>query len=605
MTPTHNNEKQSEPSRPRPHTVHVPVMGTGFTIDTPLRIARYGITSVISLVDDHLIEKMRRMLCQREHEPYTPIPPKSPDSRARRITAYLDLVGDLLSRQVENLRKSHFEPGSEITRYFEMLPEGHLRRAYTEAMNEPDPERRQQLQDALREQAVPGNIEVNIMTKLDRDTGPDGSKAEAGYSDALAALRGFAESRIQGAMVFSAGFNRRLYTYAARLSSLLADAAGQFRKHIVLKVSDFRSAVVQGRFFASRGLWIHEFRVESGLNCGGHAFGGKGALLGPILEEFRLRRKELCEELFAAYTKAREKLGLPTPAEPPYTRLTAQGGIGTAEEDHFLRERFDLDGTGWATPFLLVPEAVSIDVEHLHKLADATINDVYLSDSSPLNVPYWNLRTSASEQERLRRIAEGKPGSPCGNGYASLSTELSEHPMCPSSRIFQERKLAELDATEMDPERRRILKEQVIGKACICRDLAGSALRSHDISNDIPPAICCGSSIVHFTRIASLDEMLGHIYGRLSLFSNVTDRPHMFIQEFRLALADLKKEIDLASAKLSDKTGEYFQECRETLSQALDFYRNLATEFVRETREKFLTDLESLADELKLLPNPA
>ena len=34
------------------HTFHIPVMGTGFTIDTPLKVARYGIASVVSLVDD-------------------------------------------------------------------------------------------------------------------------------------------------------------------------------------------------------------------------------------------------------------------------------------------------------------------------------------------------------------------------------------------------------------------------------------------------------------------------------------------------------------------------------------------------------------------------
>ena len=35
-------------------------MGTGFTIDTPLNVAKYGISSVVSLVDDLLIEKMRK-----------------------------------------------------------------------------------------------------------------------------------------------------------------------------------------------------------------------------------------------------------------------------------------------------------------------------------------------------------------------------------------------------------------------------------------------------------------------------------------------------------------------------------------------------------------
>jgi len=37
------------------HTFHIPVMGIGYTIDTPLKVAHLGIDSVISLVDDQLI----------------------------------------------------------------------------------------------------------------------------------------------------------------------------------------------------------------------------------------------------------------------------------------------------------------------------------------------------------------------------------------------------------------------------------------------------------------------------------------------------------------------------------------------------------------------
>ncbi len=52
------------------HTFSIPVMGTGFLVDTPLKVARYGISSVISLVDDSLIERMRRFHLEQEGEPY-------------------------------------------------------------------------------------------------------------------------------------------------------------------------------------------------------------------------------------------------------------------------------------------------------------------------------------------------------------------------------------------------------------------------------------------------------------------------------------------------------------------------------------------------------
>ena len=41
------------------HKFYIPVMGTGYSVDTPIRVAKYGISSVISIVDDFLLEKVR------------------------------------------------------------------------------------------------------------------------------------------------------------------------------------------------------------------------------------------------------------------------------------------------------------------------------------------------------------------------------------------------------------------------------------------------------------------------------------------------------------------------------------------------------------------
>ena len=54
-----------------------------------------------------------------------------------------------------------------------------------------------------------------------------------------------------------------------------------------MKVSDLRSAKVQGKILAKKGVWVSEYRIESGLNCGGHAFATDGILLGPILDDWR------------------------------------------------------------------------------------------------------------------------------------------------------------------------------------------------------------------------------------------------------------------------------------------------------------------------------
>lgn len=125
-----------------PHRFHIPVMGTCFTIDTPLRVAKYGIDSALSLLDDVLIEQMRKYHSEQAGEPFTPIAASEPDCRARRITAYLNLLRTLVDRQVEELRTQRFQPGNDITRYFELLPDGPLKRRYQQMQVTADPERR-------------------------------------------------------------------------------------------------------------------------------------------------------------------------------------------------------------------------------------------------------------------------------------------------------------------------------------------------------------------------------------------------------------------------------------------------------------------------------
>src|SRR5690606_24331956 len=118
------------------------------------------------------------------------------------------------------------------------------------------------------------------------------------------ALRGTAKCEHDLSLVLSAGMNPRLYTYLGGLKEFQMDKNGQTRKRIILKVSDYRSALIQAKFLAKKGMWISEFRIESGLNCGGHAFATDGYLLGPILEEFKNKKTILVQELYELYSKA-------------------------------------------------------------------------------------------------------------------------------------------------------------------------------------------------------------------------------------------------------------------------------------------------------------
>src|SRR5690606_28728564 len=106
-----------------PHVFHIPVMGLGFTIDTPLKVARFGISSVLSIVEDELLERMREFYCKAENLPFQPFPSKDKDARENKITAYLNLLNDLVNKQIDQLRKEPFIPGKDIVKYFEMLPD--------------------------------------------------------------------------------------------------------------------------------------------------------------------------------------------------------------------------------------------------------------------------------------------------------------------------------------------------------------------------------------------------------------------------------------------------------------------------------------------------
>ena len=96
------------------HDFHIPVMGTAFTIDSPYKVARFGISSVVSIGDDELCEAMRKYYMEAHQLEYTPIEKKGDvDYRAKRITAYLNLLDDLINEQVKEMKQSPFEENSD------------------------------------------------------------------------------------------------------------------------------------------------------------------------------------------------------------------------------------------------------------------------------------------------------------------------------------------------------------------------------------------------------------------------------------------------------------------------------------------------------------
>ncbi len=55
------------------HTFHIPVMGTGFTIDTPLRVAKYGISSIPTVILFHNGEIKEQFVGLRSKADFTAV----------------------------------------------------------------------------------------------------------------------------------------------------------------------------------------------------------------------------------------------------------------------------------------------------------------------------------------------------------------------------------------------------------------------------------------------------------------------------------------------------------------------------------------------------
>ncbi|MCK9279404.1 MAG: hypothetical protein M0P71_02180 [Melioribacteraceae bacterium] len=576
------------------HTFHIPVLGIGYSADTPAKVAKYGISSVISLVDDTLLEHLRKMYQENNEEPYTPIPVKDEDSRAKRITAYLNTINKTVKEQFERLKNSKFDIESELTKYFEMLPDlSELKEKYNQMLIARG-KRKEKLQNWLRENIFHGSIDVNIMTKLDKTNySTDNIELPQQFNDAHAALRGFANSELESSIIFSAGMNPRLYNYLETLKEFLPSSDGSFKKKIVIKVSDFRSAFIQGKYLAKKGLWVSEFRIESGLNCGGHAFASDGFLLGPILQEFKNRKEELFNSIKELFIPAIANKEITINDSNLNIDITVQGGIGKSSEHDFLIRYFGVKSVGWGSPFLLVPETMNVDTDTLERLSCASEDDLYLSDISPLGVPFNSLKGNTKDLEKMDRLINGKPGSPCPKKFLVSNKDYSDKPLCPASITFM-KKISELKNADPDSQELNDKFNWAAEKSCLCEGLSATVYKSNNIqapkgSNTV--SVCPGPNLAYFSKISTLKEMVDHIYGRINLITN-SERPNLFIKEIQLY-------IDYMHKRVSEE--KLFNTFRNNIIDGIKYYRELLPEIKEETekvRERIREELDLLEQKL-------
>lgn len=588
------------------HSFHIPVMGLAYTIDSPVKVARFGISSVISIVEDRLVEMMRSHYYRQTGKQYIPITPHEEDYRAKRITDYLNLVNAMVQEQIKKLKASAFETGSELVKYFELLPcNSTLKQLYRQMTLEQDPQEKLKQEAVLKELVEPGSIDVNIMTKVDKDNFDRCGQPLENGSDALSALRGYMKSNLSNSsVIFSAGMNPRLYNYLETFPAIQATGYAEFEKKVVIKVSDYRSALIQGKVLARKGIWVSEFRIESGLNCGGHAFATDGYLLGPILQEFADKKEELPATLFSLYQPAAKAKGWLTFDKPHPIKLTVQGGIGTYEETLFLHHRYGIESTGWGSPFLLCPEATTVDENTLHLLTAAGKEDVVLSKSSPLGVRFNYLKGMGAEKEKLARIAKGKPGSPCTEKHLVSNTEFTKEPVCTASYKYQKRKLAQLATLNLPEHELQKQKKEVLDKECLCVGLSNPAAKVYGLpflKQQEEVTVCPGPNIAYFNRQVSLQQMVDHIYGRNSIVTS--ERPHMFLKELELYVSYLDELIADEQALPDAKRSRQIDAFYNNLLEGIAYYHSVSKKIIGEdspgAHQMFCAALETTKTRLK------
>jgi hypothetical protein len=587
------------------HSFHIPVMGIGFTIDSPLKVAQYGIDSVISLVDDILLEKLRKMYSEKFEIPYYEITDKINDFRAKRITSYLNLINDQAIKKFEALKNVTENKTDEIKEYINMLPDYSTIRKEFEKITSKGLDF-SEIKAWARKNLTMGSIDVNIMTKVDKNNYINKKQLPIEYNDAHAALRGYANSDLSSSLILSAGMNPRLYSYIGQFDDFFPNEEGTIKKKIILKVSDYRSALIQGKFLAKKGLWVSEYRIESGLNCGGHAFATDGQLIGPVLEEFKEKRNELTQSIQELLNQSLMSQNRVIPIESLSLKVTAQGGVGTEEEQRFLKDFYNIDSVGWGSPFLLVPEATTVDYKTLNQLASAKEEDLYLSDVSPLGIPFNNLKGNTKDSEKFDLIARDRPGSSCPKRFVALNKEFKETGICTASREYQYLKIKELEAKELSADEHQLKYEKIIEKTCACVGLGTSALLAYNLDSRIEGegvSVCPGPNMAYFSKIMSLKNITDHIYGRDKMITR-TDRPNMFVKELHIYIDFLQKKLEDAKISMDINQNRYLVKFANNLEDGVTYYKNLFGELkdsFRESKSIILSELERGESKLQLI----
>jgi hypothetical protein len=113
-------------------------------------------------------------------------------------------------------------------------------------------------------------------------------------------------------------------------------------------------------------------------------------------------------------------------------------------------------------------------------------------------------------------------------------------------------------------------------------------------------SVCPGPNIAYFSKVVSLQKMVDHIYGRINIL-NRNCRPNMFVKELDMGVDYLRKIVEESLKPLKEKQVRYFKSFRNNLQEGINYYKNLFSSMIEESKsvkDKLIAELEKLEKKL-------
>jgi len=254
---------------------------------------------------------------------------------------------------------------------------------------------------------------------------------------------------------------------------------------------------------------------------------------------------------------------------------------------------------GWGSPFLLVPEATSVDKETRNLLAKAKEDDFYLSNISPLGVPFNTVKGMSNDFWKQKRINDNKAGSSCPKKFLALNKEYDPQGMCTASKKYQDIKLAELEQQKENLSEKVIAqrKAAIFEKACLCVGLANASYLENEMEikgQQQGVVICPGPNLAYFDKIVSLRDMVQHIYGKINIMS-VSNRPNVFVNELKMYVEHLQKGVAECLEDMTAQQQKKWTAFKSNLQSGIDYYKELLNQ-----NNFFTTEKEQIEQQLEM-----